>query len=61
MAIPSAELTIAAVGRRSRDQPTTRRDQASRTTQQYSFPSRVGCSVMSVIHSWLGPLRAKRR
>ncbi len=33
-AMPSAELTIAAVGRRSSDQPTTRRDQASSTTQQ---------------------------
>jgi hypothetical protein len=34
MAMPSAALTIAAVARRSSDQPTTRRDQASSTTQQ---------------------------
>jgi hypothetical protein len=34
MAMPSAELTIAAVGCRSNDHPTTRRDQASSTTQQ---------------------------
>jgi hypothetical protein len=28
---------------------------------QYTLPSRVGCSVMSVTHSWLGPLRMKSR
>jgi hypothetical protein len=27
------------------DQPTTRRENTSRTTQQYTLPSRVGCSV----------------
>ena len=27
------------------DQPTTRRECASKTTQQSTFPSRVGCSV----------------
>lgn len=43
------------------DQPTTRRDQVSMTTQRSSLPSWVGCSVMSVTHSWLGPSRAKLR
>src|SRR3712207_7485536 len=31
--------------------PTTRREQASKTTAQYTLPSRVGCSVISVTHS----------
>jgi hypothetical protein len=44
-------VTSAAVGVVSIDQPTTRREQASSTTAQYSLPSRVGCSVMSVTHS----------
>jgi hypothetical protein len=35
----------------SMDQPTTRRDQISSTTVQYTLPSLVGCSVMSVTHS----------
>jgi hypothetical protein len=40
MAMPSALVTSAAVGVVSMDQPTTRREQASRTTAQYSLPSR---------------------
>jgi hypothetical protein len=43
--------TSAVLGLESIDQPTTLRDQASRTTAQYTLPSRVGCSVMSVTHS----------
>ena len=35
----------------SMDQPTTRREKTSRITQQYTLPSRVGCSVMSVTHT----------
>jgi hypothetical protein len=61
MAIPSALVTSAAVGDASMDQPTTRREYTSRTTEQYSLPSRVACSVMSVIHSWFGPPRANCR
>jgi hypothetical protein len=51
MAMPRALVTSAAVGEASMDQPTTRRLKASRTTAQYSLPSRVGCSVISVTHS----------
>jgi hypothetical protein len=43
------------------DQPTTRREQASRTTAQYSLPSRVGCSVMSVTQSWSRSARVNCR
>ena len=61
MAMPSAFVTSAAFGDESIDQPTTRRDQASRTTQQYTLPSRVGCSVMSVTHSSFACERPKSR
>jgi hypothetical protein len=44
-------LVSAAVGLWLIDQPTTRRLKASSTTAQYTLPSRVGCSVMSVTHS----------
>src|SRR4051812_12706255 len=53
--MPSAALTIAAVGCRSIDHPTTLRDHASSTTQ-YTLSSRVGCSVMSVIQELVGPV-----
>ena len=43
------------------DQPTTRRENTSSTTQQYTLPSRVGCSVISVTHNWSGAGRSKRR
>lgn len=43
------------------DQPTTRWEKVSRTTQQKTLPSRVGCSVMSVTHGWSGPLLARSR
>lgn len=59
--MPRALVTSAAVGVASIDQPTTRREQASSTTAQYNLPSRVGCSVMSVTHSWLRPARANWR
>ena len=36
------------------DQPTTRREKTSSTTAQYTFPSLVGCSVMSVTQRWSG-------
>jgi hypothetical protein len=51
MATPSALVASAAVWLESIDQPTTRREWTSSTTAQYTFPSRVGCSVMSVTHS----------
>ena len=38
-------------GYASIDQPTTRRLKVSRTTAQYTLPSRVACSVMSVNQS----------
>jgi hypothetical protein len=40
--------------RESMDQPTMRQLYASSTAAQNSFPSLVGCSVMSVTHSSLG-------
>ncbi len=52
MAVLSAWVVDAAVGDASMGQPTTRRAKASRTTAQYTLPSIVGCSVMSVTHSW---------
>jgi hypothetical protein len=51
IAMPSALVTSVEVCVESIDQPTTRRLNASSTTQQYSFPSRVGCSVISVTQS----------
>jgi hypothetical protein len=47
IAIPSALTTRFEVWDESIDQPTTRRENASSTTAQYTLPSRVGCSVMS--------------
>ncbi len=38
-----------------------RRLNASTTTAQYTFPSRVGCSVMSVTQSLLGRSRGSAR
>ena len=61
MAMPSALVANAAEGVESIDQPTTRRDQASSTTAQYTLPSRVGCSVMSVTQSWSRSDRPKLR
>jgi hypothetical protein len=61
MAMPRALLVGAAVGAESIDHPTTRREQTSSTTAQETLPSRVGCSVMSVTHSWLTPSRTNRR
>lgn len=57
MAIPKALVTSAAEGAASIDHPTTRREYASSTTAQYTLPSRVGCSVMSVTPKfvWLLP------
>ena len=60
-AMPSALVANAADGVESIDQPTTRRDEASSTTAQYTLPSRVGCSVMSVTHSWSRSDRPKLR
>jgi hypothetical protein len=54
MAMPKALVTKAAVGEASIDHPTALRENVSSTTQQYTFPSRVRCSVMSVTHNWLG-------
>lgn len=52
-----ALVARSARARESMAHPTTRRLKASMTTQQYSLPSWVGCSVMSVTQSWLGPSR----
>ena len=52
--MPKALVTSAPVGRESIDQPTTRRLKVSSTTAQYTLPTRVGCSVMSVTHSRSG-------
>ena len=60
MAMPSAFVTNDAVCDASIAQPTTRRENVSNTTAQYTLPSRVGCSVMSVTQSWSG-CRLKRR
>src|SRR5665213_955250 len=54
LALARASLTKTASQRRSMAQPTALREYRSSTTQQYSLPSVVGCSVMSVSHSWLG-------
>ena len=59
--MPSALRTSVVVWVLSIAQPATKREKASRTTQQYSLPSRVGCSVMSVIQSWSGPPRRNSR
>jgi hypothetical protein len=61
IAMPSALVTSAAFWFESIDQPTTRRENTSSTTAQYTLPSRVGCSVMSVTQSRSGSLRAKSR
>jgi hypothetical protein len=45
MAMPSALVTSAVFWHESIDQPTTRRENTSSTTAQYTLPSRVGCSV----------------
>ena len=52
--MPKALVTSAPVGRESIDQPTTRRLKVSSTTAQYTLPSRVGRSVMSVTHTRSG-------
>ena len=44
-------VTNAVLGVASIDQPSARRDRTSSSTAQYTLPSRVGCSVMSVAHS----------
>jgi hypothetical protein len=51
MAMSRALVTSAAVCELSIDQPTTRREHASKTTAQYTLPSLVGCSVISVTHN----------
>jgi hypothetical protein len=51
MAMARALVVSAAVAQASIDQPTTRRENVSKTTAQYTLPSQVGCSVMSVTHS----------
>ena len=56
-----ASFTSAASLRRSMAHPTTRRECWSKTTQQYSVPSRVLCSVMSVSHKAFGAAAAKFR
>jgi hypothetical protein len=59
--MPNAFVTSAPEGEESIDQPTILREYVSRTAAQYTLPSRVRCSVMSVTHSWFGPGRANSR
>jgi hypothetical protein len=59
--MPRALTTRLEVCEESIDQPTTRREKASSTTAQYTLPSRVRCSVMSVSQSRFGSVRAKSR
>ncbi len=54
MAMARALVVSAAVGEASIDQPTTRRENVYATTAQYTLPSKVGCSVMSVTRNWSG-------
>src|SRR3954471_20668051 len=61
IAMPSAFVASDALGLWSIDHPTTRREYASSTTAQYTLPSRVGCSVMSLKHSLFGSSTVKRR
>jgi len=61
MAIPSAFVARAAEGDVSIDHPTTLRENVSSTTAQYTLPSVVVCSVMSVTQSRFGSVRAKAR
>ena len=59
--MPNAFVTSAAEGEESIDQPTILREYVSKTAAQYTLPSRVRCSVMSVTQSWFGPGRANSR
>lgn len=59
MAILRALVTNVAVWVASVDQSTTLREKVPSTTAQYTLPSRVGCSVMSVTHNWFGDERVK--
>jgi hypothetical protein len=43
------------------DHPTIRLEKTSRMAAQYTLPSLVGCSVMSVHHSWSGRSAEKLR
>ena len=61
IAIDKALVTSVAVWAASIDQPTTLRENVSSTTAQYTLPSRVGCSVISVTHNRFGAARAKSR
>ncbi|OJY38733.1 MAG: hypothetical protein BGP03_13315 [Pseudonocardia sp. 73-21] len=61
IAMPNASTTSAVRMLLSIDHPTIRREQASRTAAQYTFPSNVGCSVMSVHHSSSGPSTTESR
>src|SRR4051794_39685497 len=61
MAMPNAFVTSAEVGDESMDHPTTRREYVSSTTAQYTLPSRVRCSVVSVTQSWSGSARTNSR
>jgi hypothetical protein len=57
--MPSAFVTRLAVCDASIAQPTSRRENTSRTTAQYTLPSRVGCSVISVTQSSSGRSRVE--
>jgi hypothetical protein len=59
--MPSAFTTRFEVCDESIDHPTTRRENASSTTAQYSSAPRVGRSVVSGSHSGFGSVRAKSR
>lgn len=61
MAVLRAFVTSADVCDASMDQPTTRRENESSATAQWTLASRVGCSVMSVTHNRSGAPRANSR
>src|SRR6185312_10097737 len=61
IAMPSASITSSVRMLSPIDQPTTRRENTSMTAAQYTFPSRVGCSVTSVHQISSGPSTTKSR
>jgi hypothetical protein len=61
IAIPIASMTISVFWLEPIDQPVMRREHASITAAQYTFPSAVGCPVMSVSHSRPSPATANWR
>lgn len=57
----TALLTSAVSGVVANVRATIMREKQPRIAQQYTLPSRAGCSVTSVHHSWLGWVALKCR